>query len=142
MEELDLVGGRYRLVKVIGAGGMGRVWLADDELLGRSVAIKEINTPAEATASLGMQLATMREARATARLDHPGVMHVYDVIWRPGTSWIVMEYVPSRSLHEVGAAEPSRGGPDRTRRAGGAPRGARGRRAASRRQAAQRAAGR
>lgn len=102
VEDMDLVGGRYRLLEVIGEGGMGRVWLAEDELLGRRVAIKEIDTPADATVSLDMQFATMREARAAARLDHPGVVHVFDVIWRPGTSWIVMEYVPSRSLHEAG----------------------------------------
>ena len=101
VEAEDLVGGRYRLLEVIGAGGMGRVWLAADVLLGRQVAIKEISTPAEATVSLDMQVATMREARAAARLDHPGVVHVYDVIWRPGTSWIVMEYIPSRSLHDA-----------------------------------------
>ncbi len=101
MEERDLVGGRYRLLRVIGAGGMGRVWLAEDELLGRRVAAKEIRTPIGATASLDRQLATMHEARAAARLDHPGVVHVYDVIWRPGTSWIVMEYVPSRSLQDT-----------------------------------------
>ena len=101
MDELDLVGGRYRLLRVIGAGGMGRVWLADDELLGRRVAVKEIGTPASATASLDLQLATMHEARAAARIDHPGVVHVFDVIWRPGTSWIVMEYVPGRSLQDA-----------------------------------------
>ena len=101
MEELDLIGGRYRLLRVIGAGGMGRVWLADDELLGRRVAVKEIGTPSAATASLDQHLATMREARAAARLDHPGVVHVFDVLWRPGTAWIVMEYVPGPSLQEV-----------------------------------------
>ena len=97
MEAVDLVGGRYRLREVIGAG----LWLADDQLLGRPVAIKEVGTPPGATDSLDMQLATMREARATARLDHPGVVHIFDVIWRPGTSWIVMEHVPSTSLHEA-----------------------------------------
>ncbi len=101
MEEQDPVGGRYRLLRVIGAGGTGRVWLAEDELLGRRVAVKEIRTPAGATAPLDVQRATIREARAAARLDHPGVVHVYDVIRRPGTSWIVMEYVPSRSLRDA-----------------------------------------
>jgi hypothetical protein len=104
VEELDLMGGRYRLLDVIGAGGMGRVWLAEDELLRRRVAIKEITMPTDVTASemLDMQLATMHEARAAARLDHPSVVHVYDVIWRPGRSWIVMEYVESMSLHQAG----------------------------------------
>jgi hypothetical protein len=99
----DLVSGRYRLLEIIGAGGMGRVWLADDELLRRRVAVKEISTPTDVSTSemLDLQLTTMREARAAARLDHPGVVAVYDVVWRPGRSWIVMEYVESRSLHDA-----------------------------------------
>ena len=99
----DLVGGRYRLLEVIGAGGMGRVWLADDELLRRRVAVKEIGAPAQVSTAqmLDTQLTTMREARAAARLDHPGVVAVYDVVWRPDRSWIVMEYVESRSLDAV-----------------------------------------
>jgi eukaryotic-like serine/threonine-protein kinase len=99
----DLVSGRYRLLRVIGAGGMGRVWLADDELLDRRVAIKEIATPVDAgnTQMLDMQLRTVREARAAARLDHPAVITVFDVVWRPGQAWIVMEYVKSRSLHDA-----------------------------------------
>jgi hypothetical protein len=99
----DVVGGRYRLLELLGAGGMGRVWKADDQLLHREVAIKEISTPTEVSTSemLDRQFATMREARAAARLDHPGVIKIFDVVWRPGRSWIVMEYVPSRSLHEA-----------------------------------------
>ncbi|GAA3955832.1 serine/threonine-protein kinase [Actinoplanes auranticolor] len=99
----ELIGGRYRLLEVIGTGGMGRVWLADDELLHRPVAVKEITTPAGGSSSqmLDAQLTTMREARAAARLEHPGVVGVYDVVWRPDRSWIVMEYVESRSLAAV-----------------------------------------
>jgi eukaryotic-like serine/threonine-protein kinase len=98
-----LVSGRYRLLNVIGAGGMGRVWLADDELLDRRVAIKEINTPVDAgnTQMLDVQLRTVREARAAAKLGHPAVVTVFDVVWRPGQAWIVMEYVQSRSLHDA-----------------------------------------
>ena len=99
----DVVGGRYRLLEAIGAGGMGTVWKAEDQLLHRVVAVKEITTPAGLSTSelLDRQLATMREARAAARLDHPGVVQVFDVVWRPGRSWIVLEYIPSRSLHQV-----------------------------------------
>ncbi len=98
-----LVSGRYRLLNVIGTGGMGRVWLADDELLDRRVAIKEINTPVDAgnTQMLDVQLRTVREARAAAKLGHPAVVTVFDVVWRPGQAWIVMEYVQSRSLHDA-----------------------------------------
>jgi len=99
----DLVGGRYRLLEIIGAGGMGRVWLADDELLRRRVAVKEIGTPAGVGPArlLDAQLTTIREARAAARLDHPGVVGIYDVVRSPDRSWIIMEYVESRSLDAV-----------------------------------------
>ena len=85
------LGGRYRLLELIGVGGMGRVWRAEDTLLQRSVAVKEILTSA----------GPVREARAAARLDHPGVVKVYDVLASAGRSWIVMEYVASRSLFRV-----------------------------------------
>lgn len=101
----DRVGGRYRLLEVIGAGGMGRVWLAEDELLQRRVAIKEIAVPDGSAAPLDDQLSTIREARAAARLDHPGVVKVFDVVWQPDRSWIVMEYVKSRSLYEAVRAD-------------------------------------
>ncbi|MBM2614491.1 serine/threonine protein kinase [Actinoplanes sp. LDG1-06] len=87
-----MVAGRYRLITLVGRGGMGQVWQAWDELLGRPVAVKEV------LASPGD---SVREARSAARLDHPNVVRVFDVVSMPGRSWIVMELVPSRSLHEV-----------------------------------------
>ncbi|BBH71736.1 hypothetical protein ACTI_84210 [Actinoplanes sp. OR16] len=83
---MDVVGGRYRREELIGAGGMGRVWRARDELLGRTVAVKEVTG--------GTML---REARAAARLRHPGVVKVYDVF----DSWIVMEFVDGVSLQQA-----------------------------------------
>jgi serine/threonine protein kinase len=98
-----LVGGRYRLGQRIGVGGMGRVWLARDEVLRREVAIKEVllpETPSEDEAH-ELRLRTLREARAAARLAHPNVVRVYDVMYADDRPWIVMEYVPSRSLAQV-----------------------------------------
>jgi serine/threonine protein kinase len=89
---------RYRLRRILGAGGMGRVWLARDEILRRDVALKEIVLP-------GNEETTLREARAAARVSHPGVVRVYDTFSDDGRAWIVMEYVPSRSLQAVLDAE-------------------------------------
>ncbi|MCZ7437811.1 protein kinase [Micromonospora sp. WMMC241] len=95
--------GRYRLVRCVGQGGMGRVWLARDELLDRDVAVKEVLPRAGASPQETAELhdSTLREARAAARLDHPNVVRVHDVITADGRPWIVMQYVPSRSLHRI-----------------------------------------
>ncbi|MGI5182762.1 serine/threonine-protein kinase [Dactylosporangium sp. CA-152071] len=92
------VAGRYRLIKVIGTGGMSRVWLARDELLARDVAVKEVLALPGLADLWGR---TIAEGRAAARLAHPNVVRVYDVLFTGGRPWIVMEYVPSRSLEEV-----------------------------------------
>jgi eukaryotic-like serine/threonine-protein kinase len=102
-DDAPLIGGRYRLGKRIGVGGMGRVWLARDEVLRREVAVKEVllpETPSEDEA-YELRQRTLREARAAARLSHPNVVRVYDVMYADDRPWIVMEYVPSRSLAQV-----------------------------------------
>ncbi|SDS63123.1 serine/threonine-protein kinase [Actinoplanes derwentensis] len=96
--------GRYRLAELIGAGGMGRVWRAEDMLLGRTVAVKELPVTDQETCA-DRETRAAREARAGARLNHPGLIKVYDVLVAGGRSWIVMEYVPSRSLHQVVRAD-------------------------------------
>ncbi len=98
-----LVAERYRLMSQIGSGGMGRVWLARDEMLHRDVAIKEVVLPVGLTDAERAELVerTLREARAAGRLSHPNVVAIYDVVTYQDRPWIVMEFVPSRSLYQV-----------------------------------------
>ncbi|MFI0260430.1 serine/threonine-protein kinase [Streptomyces sp. NPDC017056] len=103
MDDGRLVAGRYRLVEEIGRGGMGTVWLAHDELLGRQVAVKRLHVSPELDAD---ELArrnerTRREAQAAARINHPNVVSVHDVVDDAGLPCIVMEYVPSVTLGDV-----------------------------------------
>ncbi|ARF56991.1 serine/threonine-protein kinase [Streptomyces gilvosporeus] len=95
-----LVGGRYRLELRLGRGGMGTVWRATDELLGRHVAVKELHldeTTAESEARVQRDRA-MREARTVAQVKHPQVIVVHDVVEQDGRPWIVMELVDGPSL--------------------------------------------
>ena len=98
-----LIGGRYMLAEQIGRGGMGAVWRARDQVLGREVAVKEMLPQAGADDAERARLRerATREARAAARLSHPAVVRVYDVVEEDDRPWIVMELVPSRSLAEV-----------------------------------------
>ncbi|GAA3907787.1 hypothetical protein GCM10022629_09540 [Amorphoplanes auranticolor] len=98
-----LIAGRYRLLEPVGSGGMGRVWLARDEMLDRDVAVKEFVPPQWMTdeEQARLRTRTLREARSAARLNHPHVVRIYDVVHADDLPWIVMEYVPSRSLHQV-----------------------------------------
>ncbi len=103
----EVVRGRYRLLDRIGSGGMGQVWLAWDERLSRAVALKRLHAPVglpEEDADLARERA-MREARITARLHHPNAVPVYDVVDHEGSPCLVMQYLPSRSLHEILAAD-------------------------------------
>ena len=79
------------------------MWLGQDEVLHRDVAIKEVIPPAGLTESEIDEAATrgLREARAIARLNHPNVVRIYDVVAAEPHPWIIMEYVPSRSLQQV-----------------------------------------
>ncbi|MFH9860475.1 serine/threonine-protein kinase [Streptomyces sp. NPDC017202] len=102
-----LVAGRYRLVDAIGSGGMGRVWRAHDDLLHRSVALKELTAALYVSESdRSVLLARTRaEARAAARINHSAVVTVHDVLEHDGRPWIVMELVEGRSLADAVKAD-------------------------------------
>jgi tRNA A-37 threonylcarbamoyl transferase component Bud32 len=98
-----VVAGRYRLLDQVGRGAMGIVWRGRDELLDRDVAIKQIVLApmASATEARASYERTLREARTAARLSHPGVVTVFDVVEEDGSPWIVMELVRARPLDQV-----------------------------------------
>jgi len=88
--------GQYRVIDRLGAGGMGRVYRALDETLGREVALKVIDAPTENAA------ARLRsEAAALARLSHPGIATVHELIEDDGRLVMVMELVRGRTLHQI-----------------------------------------
>ncbi|HEX2417013.1 MAG TPA: serine/threonine-protein kinase, partial [Micromonosporaceae bacterium] len=98
-----VIGGRYTLVSPIGSGGMGAVWRANDGLLHREVAIKEVVLPPGMTAPErdAVTERTMREARAAAALSHPAVIRVFDVVTDSHRPWIVMELLKADSLADL-----------------------------------------
>ena len=106
-ESERLLAGRYRLLAVIGRGGMGAVWRARDELLNRDVAVKEIVWPAQLDAE-EREMArrrAVREAQLAARVRHPNVVGVYDIVEEGDRPSIVMELVPFRSLRDAVAED-------------------------------------
>ncbi|MEU9184718.1 serine/threonine-protein kinase [Streptomyces sp. NPDC048484] len=92
----DRIADRYLLQNPIGRGGMGVVWLAWDERLERRVAVKcaRLNDERAARRLMG-------EARNAGRLHHPNIVGVFDFVDEGDTCWIIMEYVPSRSLAQI-----------------------------------------
>ncbi|WP_405012936.1 serine/threonine-protein kinase [Kitasatospora sp. NBC_01539] len=98
-----LLAGRYRLTEVLGRGGMGTVWRAEDEMLGRVVAVKELRMHGGVDEDEKHRLIvrTLREAKATARIRHTAAVTVFDVVEEDERPWIVMELVESRSLADV-----------------------------------------
>ncbi|MGW0966985.1 serine/threonine-protein kinase [Streptomyces sp. NPDC002516] len=98
-----LLAGRYRLGDVLGRGGMGTVWRAEDETLGRTVAVKELRFPSAIDEDEKRRLITrtLREAKAIARIRNNGAVTVFDVVDEDNRPWIVMELIEGKSLAEA-----------------------------------------
>lgn len=100
----DLCLGPYRVMRRLGAGGMGEVWLARDEQLGRRVALKVLR---DTTAHLGELL--LREARTTAHFSHPNIVQIYATGLYEGRPWLALELIDGGSLRDRLQAGPLSG---------------------------------
>jgi serine/threonine protein kinase len=96
--------GKYRLVEEVGRGGMGVVYRARDEVLGREVAIKMVLSGYDARAELMRRF--REEARAVASLDHPNIVRIYEAGEEQGQPYIAMEFVRGESLSQMIREEP------------------------------------
>jgi eukaryotic-like serine/threonine-protein kinase len=103
IEKGALVASRYRLIEQVGSGAMGVVWKAQDERLGRTVAIKRliVRYALSETVTEEVRRRAMREARIAARLQHRNAIALFDVAEDDGDPILVMEFLPSKSLSAV-----------------------------------------
>jgi len=103
VQQQRLVANRYALLAELGRGAMGVVWRAQDQLLGRAVALKELHPPqgiaAEEFAVLEERM--LREARTAGRLNHPAVVTVYDIVREDGRTYLAMELVDALDLATI-----------------------------------------
>ncbi|MEU8220390.1 serine/threonine-protein kinase [Micromonospora taraxaci] len=113
----QIIAGRYRLERVLGRGGMGVVWQATDELMGRAVAVKEVRVPLGLPADDRLRFGerALREARSAGRINHPAVVAIHDVVPATGEDeavYIVTELVDAPTLADLldreGALPPER----------------------------------
>ncbi|POM27177.1 Serine/threonine-protein kinase PrkC [Actinomadura rubteroloni] len=106
-ERERVLGGRYRLLRPLGTGGMGSVWSAEDLVLGRTVALKELAHHLNGGRDLEARRArALREARALAQAVDPAIVQIYDVLVERGDPWLVMQYIPGPSLADLVASGP------------------------------------
>src|SRR5919204_2796918 len=89
----EVIAGRYRLERLLGKGGMSEVWAAEDQELGRRVALKLLAPDAD-------RARFDREARAAASLAHPNLTQLYDYGETEGRPYMVLEYLPGGTLEE------------------------------------------
>ena len=99
MQQPDLTGTRYKVVRYLARGGMGTVWLAEDQVLGRRVALKVLDL---VTSGEDMPTRLLQEAQVLARVEHPGIVPVHDAGTLPdGRAFYCMKYVEGQTLGEA-----------------------------------------
>src|SRR5690606_19296025 len=96
-----MIANRYRVGAELGRGGMGVVWRAEDTVIGRQVAIKELRLPAGAEDAAVFQERVLRGVRTGGRLNDPAVVTVFDVVAEHDTTYIVMELVQAPTLSDL-----------------------------------------
>ncbi|WP_326820350.1 serine/threonine-protein kinase [Streptosporangium sp. NBC_01756] len=105
MSRIDsrVIAGRYRLLNPLAEGGMGTVWLAADEMLGRDVAVKEVRLPPDLDPVRREEIsaAALQEANLAARLKHPSIVTVHDVVVEQERPWLIMELLSGSSLEQT-----------------------------------------
>lgn len=98
-EEPQVIAGRYEIVRMLGSGGMGRVYLGRDRMLGRSVAIKSLHDFSGRDRIVIERL--RREASVTSRLEHPHIVRCYDIVETSDSFVLILEFVDGRTLSEL-----------------------------------------
>jgi serine/threonine protein kinase len=102
-QQQRVIGGRYVILREIGRGGMGVVWLAEDRTIGRRVAIKELHLPdgIDPQERAVWEERVLREARTAGRLSDPAIVTVFDVVQETGNTFIVMELIEAPTLADI-----------------------------------------